>query len=62
MSSVAVTPGRDEILGFIVEYPAMGDVVRSKEKIPICSLHNEVQCFKVKKGNSLPRSGLTRNG
>ena len=32
MSAVPVTPGRDEIPGFIVEYPAMGDVVRSKEK------------------------------
>ena len=32
MSAVAVTPRRDEIPGFIVEYPAMGDVVRSKEK------------------------------
>ena len=32
MSAVAVTPRRDGIPGFIVEYPAMGDVVRSKEK------------------------------
>ena len=32
MSAVAVTPRRDEIPGFIVEYPAMGNVVRSKEK------------------------------
>ena len=32
MSAVAVTPRRDEIPGFIVEYPAMGDVVRAKEK------------------------------
>ena len=32
MSAVAVTPRRDGIPGFIVEYPAMGDVVRAKEK------------------------------
>jgi len=31
MSAVAVTPRRDGIPGFIVEYPAMGDVVRAKE-------------------------------